>query len=97
MQGYAMLSTAAKRFGSGLIAVALTLLLSACASPAISTPPPLQQCVAIPELLISDIDVPLLMGPTERDALEWESRLVEAITQANDRLTEARNFQKRDL
>ena len=90
-----MLSTTAKRFGSGLIAAALTLLLSACASPAISTPPPLQQCVAIPERLISDIDVPLLMGPTERDALEWESRLVEAITQANDRLTEARNFQKR--
>ena len=90
-----MLSTTAKRFGSGLIAVALTLLLSACASQAISTPPPLQQCVAIPERLISDIDVPLLMGPTERDALEWESRLVEAITQANDRLTEARNYQKR--
>jgi len=41
--------------------------------------------------------VPLLIGPTERDALEWESRLVEAIMQANDRLTEARNFQKRDL
>ena len=90
-----MPSTTAKRFGSGLIAVALTLLLSACASQAISTPPPLQQCVAIPERLISDIDVPLLMGPTERDALEWESRLVEAITQANDRLTEARNYQKR--
>jgi hypothetical protein len=53
--------------------------------------------VAIPDRLISDIDVPLLMGPTERDALEWESRLVEAITQANDRLTEARNFQKRDI
>ena len=92
-----MLSTAAKKFGNGLIAVALTLLLSACASQAISTPPPLQQCVAIPDRLISDIDVPLLMGSTGRDALEWESRLVEAITQANDRLTEARNFQKRDL
>ena len=90
-----MQSTTAKRCANGLIAAALTLLLSACASPAISTPPPLQQCVAIPERLISDIDVPLLMGPTERDALEWESRLVEAITQANDRLTEARNFQKR--
>jgi len=95
MQGYAMLSTTAKRFGSGLIAAVLTLLLSACASPAISTPPPAQQCVAIPDRLISDIDLPLLTGPTERDALEWESRLVEAITQANDRLTEARNFQKR--
>ena len=92
-----MPSTTAKRFGSGLTAVALTLLLSACASQAISTPPPLQQCVAIPDRLISDIDVPLLMGSTGRDALEWESRLVEAITQANDRLTEARNFQKRDL
>ena len=91
-----MLSTAAKRFGSGLTAAVLTLLLQGCASPAISTPPPQQQCVAIPERLISDIDVPLLTGPTERDALEWESRLVEAITQANDRLTEARNYQKRD-
>jgi len=90
-----MPSTTAKKFGSGLTAAALTLLLSACASQAISTPPPQQQCVAIPDRLISDIDVPLLMGPTERDALEWESRLVEAITQANDRLTEARNFQKR--
>ena len=90
-----MLSTAAKRFGSGLTAAVLLLLLSACASPAISTPPPLQQCVAIPERLISDIDVPLLMGPTERDALEWESRMVEVIRQANERLTEARNYQER--
>ena len=89
-----MLSTTAKKFGSGLTAAVLTLLLSACASPAISTPPPAQQCVAIPERLISDIDVPLLTGPTERDALDWESRLVEAITEANERLTEARNYQE---
>ena len=89
-----MLSTAAKRFGSGLTAAVLTLLLSACASPAISTPPPAQQCVAIPDRLISDIDVPLLTGPTERDALDWESRMIEAIRQANDRLTEARNYQE---
>ena len=89
-----MPSTTAKKFGSGLTAAGLTLLLSACASPAISTPPPQQQCVAIPERLISDIDVPLLTGPTERDALEWESRLVEAIRQANERLTEARNYQE---
>ena len=95
MQGYAMPSTTAKRFVSGLIAVALALLLSACASPAISTPPPAQQCVAIPDRLISDIYVPLLTGPTERDALEWESRMVEAIRQANERLTEARSYQER--
>ena len=53
--------------------------------------------MAIPDRLISDIDVPLLMGPTERDALEWESRMVEVIRQANERLTEARNYQKRAL
>ena len=67
---------------------------AACASPAISTPPPQQQCVAIPDRLISDIDVPLLTGPTERDALDWESRMIEAIRQANTRLTEARNYQE---
>ena len=89
-----MLSTAAKRFGSGLTAAGLTLLLQGCASPAISTPPPAQQCVAIPDRLISDIGVPLLTGSTERDALEWEARLVEAIRQANTRLTEARNYQE---
>jgi len=90
-----MLSTTAKRCRSGLTAAVLTLLLSACASPAISTPPPAQQCVAIPERLISDIDVPLLTGPTERDALDWESQMIEAIRQANERLTEARSYQKR--
>ena len=89
-----MLLTTAEKFGSGLTAAVLTLLLQGCASPAISTPPPQQQCVAIPERLISDIDVPLLIGPTERDALEWEARLVEAIRQANERLTEARNYQE---
>ena len=89
-----MQSATAKRCANGLIAAALMLLLGACASPAISTPPPAQQCVAIPDRLISDIDLPLLTGPTERDALDWESRMVEAITQANERLTEARNFQE---
>jgi len=38
--------------------------------------------------------VPLLTGPTERDALDWESRMIEAIRQANERLTEARNYQE---
>ena len=89
-----MPSTAAKRCRSGLTAAVLLLLLSACASPAISTPPPAQQCVAIPDRLISDIDVPLLTGPTERDALDWESQMIEAIRQANERLTEARSYQK---
>jgi len=93
MQGYAMLSTTAK---SARVADSrrLTLLLSAVPRGYID-PPPLQQCVAIPDRLISDIDVPFLTGPTERDALEWESRMVEAIRQANKRLTEARDYQER--
>ena len=90
-----MLSTTAKKCASGLTAAALLLLLQGCASRDISTPPPQQQCVVIPDRLINDIDLPLLTGPTERDALDWESRMVESIRQANERLTEARNYQER--
>lgn len=82
------------RCAPGQAVVALSLSLMGCAGPAISTPPPEITCAVIPQRLIADIPEPLLQGPTESDAVQWEARLIEAIRQANQRLEDARQYQR---